>query len=120
MALSQAMREILPFVTIMKEIEFVLKLQGDALTVLCIIFEKLVMHVTVYGDNQGSVALAISLQMKPLTNHIAIKYHHFRSFVANGDIKIKHVNTKEKITDIFTKPLDYDSFGYIRYQRNGL
>ena len=33
--LSQVMRYALPFVNLMKEIEFVLKLKGDAPTVLC-------------------------------------------------------------------------------------
>ena len=36
----QAMRDILPFVSLMKEIDFVLKLQGDAPTVLCSLFEN--------------------------------------------------------------------------------
>ena len=47
----------------MKEIEFVLKLQGDALTVLCGLFEKPVTPVTVYEDNQGAIALMFSLKM---------------------------------------------------------
>ena len=41
-SLSQAMREVLPFVSLMKEIEFVLKILGDTLTVQCSIFENLV------------------------------------------------------------------------------
>ena len=100
------MRDVLPFVSLMKVTEFVLKIQGDAMTVLCSLFEKPVMPVTVYEDNQGAISLAVSLQMRPRTNHISIKYHHFRSFFTNGDVKIKHVDTKEQIADIFTKPLD--------------
>ena len=41
-SLSQYMREVLPFVSLMKEIEFVLKILGDTLTVQCSIFENLV------------------------------------------------------------------------------
>ena len=51
--------------------------------------------------------------------HIVIKYHHFQSFVANGDVEIKHVDTKEYIADIFMKPLDSELFGYLRYKLNG-
>ena len=58
-------------------------------------------------------------QLRPRTNHIDIKYHHLRSFVANCDVKIKHVDTKEQIADIFTKPLDYELFRYLRYKFNG-
>ena len=82
----------------MKEIEFVLKLQWDNLTVLCSIFEK---------------------PVTPRMKNIAIKYHDFRSFVANGDVDIKQVDTKDQIADIFTKPLDYELFGYLRYTING-
>ena len=112
------MRDVLPFVGLMKENEFELKIQGDAPTVLCSLFGKPVTPVTVYEDNQGAIALAVSPQMQPRTKHIAIKYHHFRSFVANGDVKIKHVNTKEQIADIFTEPLDSELFGYLRSKFN--
>ena len=38
--LSKANRDVLLFVSLMKEIELALKLQGEAPTVLCSIFEK--------------------------------------------------------------------------------
>ena len=57
------MRDVLTFVSLMKEIEFVLKLQGDSPTVLCSIFEKLVIPVIVYEDNQGEIALAVYPQI---------------------------------------------------------
>ena len=95
-ALSQVMRDILPFVSLTKDIEFLLKLQGDTPTILCSLFEK---PVTVHEDNQGMTALTFSPQIQPRMKHIAIKYHHFRSFVANGDVDIKHVDTKEQIAD---------------------
>ena len=80
---------------------------------LFILFEN---PVTVYEDNQGAIALAVSLQMRPRTKYIAIKYHHFRIFVANVDAYIKHFDTKEQITDIFMKPLYSELFGYLRYK----
>ena len=118
-ALSQSMRDVLPFLSLMKKIEFLLKLQGDTPAVLCSLFEKPVTPVTVYGDNQGAILLAVSPQMQPRTKHIAIRYHHFRRFVANSGVKIKHVDTKEQIEGIFKKPLDSELFGYLRYKLNG-
>ena len=109
------MMDVFPFVGLMKEIEFVLKLQGFNPTVMCSIFEN---PVTFYEDNQGAIALAVSLQMRFCTKHIAIKYHHFRSFVTNGNVKIKHVNMKEQIADIFTMLLDSELFRYLRYKIN--
>ena len=115
--LFKVIRYVLPFVSLMKEIGFVLKLQGNAPTVLCSLFKKNYNAVTVYKNNQGAIALMVSLQMLPCTKHITIKYHHFQSFVANGDKK-KHVDTKEQIVDIFTQPLDYELFRNIRYKLN--
>ena len=83
---------------------------------MCSLFEN---PVTVYKDNQGAIAVAVSLQIRPHTKHIAIKYHHFWTFVKNGDVEIKYVDTKEYIADIFTKTLDSDLLGYLRYKCNG-
>ena len=62
--------------------------------------------------------LTVSLLMQSHTKHIAIKYHHLRSFVENGDVDIKNVDIKEQIAGIFTKPLDSELFGYIHYKIN--
>ena len=105
------MEVFLPFVNIMKEIEFVLNFQGDTPTVWCSIFKN---PVTVYEQNQGAIALTVSLQMRPRTKHIAIKYHQFRIFVMNGDLEIKHVGTKEQIADIFTRLIYSELFRYLR------
>ena len=83
----------------MKEIEFVLNFQGDTPAGLCSLVKN---TVTFNKYSQGE-----------------IKYHHFRSFVMNDDVEIQHINTKEHITDIFTKPLDDELFGYLRYNING-
>ena len=75
------MRDVLPFVSLMKDIDFLLKRQGDAPMVLRSLFEKPVMPLTVYEDNQESIAFAVSLQMQPCMKRIAINYHHFRKFL---------------------------------------
>ena len=108
-----ATRDALPFVSFMKEIQFVLKLQGDDPKVLCSMFEN---PVTDHEDNQGSVALVVAPQMRLCTEHIIINYHHFRSFVANSDIEIQDIDTKEQIADVFTKPLDSELSVYLYYK----
>ena len=57
--------------------------------------------------------------MRPCMKQIVFKYDHFRSFAANLDKKIKHINTKEQTADNFTKPLDSELFGYLHYKLNG-
>ena len=113
--LYQAIRDVLTFVSLMKEIEFILKLQGDTPTVLWSIFEK---PVTFQEDNQGKIALAVAPQMQPCMKHTPIKYYHLQSFVRNGDIYIQHIETKEQIMDIFMKPLYFEFFGYLCYKLN--
>ena len=70
------MRDVLTFVSLMKEIEFVLKLQEDIPTVLFSLFEK---PVTIYKEKQGEISLADSLQIRSCMKHITIKYNYFRS-----------------------------------------
>ena len=73
---------------------------------LCSLFEN---PVTVHEDNQGLIALAVATQMRPGMKHITINYHHFKSFVATGDVEIQRIDTKEKITDT-------ELFRYLRYK----
>ena len=57
------------------------------------------------GDNL-SVILNCSLPSSSLKKkHNAIAYHKVREAVASGIIVLEHVNTKENLADILTKPL---------------
>ena len=67
---------------------------------LCSLFEN---PVTVHEDNQGDIALPVAIQMRPRTKHIAIKYHHLRSFVLNGDVEIQHVDNQRTDCEYFYK-----------------
>ena len=99
----------------MRKFSFVLELEYDVPKVKSSIFEN---PVIVHEDNQGMIAPVVALKMKPHTKHIEIKYHYFWSFVANGIVKIQHVDTREQIADILTKPLDSQFFTYLRYKLN--
>ena len=52
--------------------------------------------VTIQGYNQGSNSLVVGPQIRPCTEHIAIKYHHFCSFIKNGDVEIEHIVGSQK------------------------
>ena len=52
--------------------------------------------------------------MHSKTKHIPIKYHFLREQVAEQNIILEYTNTKEKIVDIFTKPLPREAFEHIR------
>jgi hypothetical protein len=70
-ALSQALRELIPMQSLLKEISEMTKFElGDT-----------VAHCTIFEDNQGCVDLINSPKTNPRTQHISIKYHHFREHV---------------------------------------
>ena len=50
------------------------------------------------------------------TKHIPIKYHFLREQVAELNVKMEYIATKEQIADIFTKPLPKETFEYLKQQ----
>ncbi len=81
-------------------------------------------NITLHEDNLSAIAMAESLKFTPRTKHITIKYHHFRSrvntsFNKSGDIKLKYISTKKLLADIFTKPVNADSFFTLRKMLSG-
>ena len=52
------------------------------------------------------------------TKHIAIQYQFLREHQQKGDIKIAYINTKEQLVDIFTKPLDDQTFTKLGQELN--
>ena len=108
-ALSQAMRNLISMQTLLTEIATLTKLPiGDTIT-----------HSTVFEDNKGCVELANAPKLRPCTTHISIKYHHFPSHVAQGDIKIQWIATSHQLADIFTKPLAGVLFHRLRFDLLG-
>ena len=103
-ALSSAMREVIPFMYLMEELVKIFELYVPTPEV----------HCTVFEDNRSCIAIAESQKFTPRTKHIALKYHHFRSLVREKKIRIKSIDTGEQTADIFTKPLKEELFAYLR------
>ena len=76
-ALSQAMRDVIPLMAIIEELSEVLQIKK----------EKHKMYCTVFEDNNGALELAKTPRLRPRTKHISLKYHHFRDQVRQGKIK---------------------------------
>ena len=47
---------------------------------------------TLFEDNNEALELENASKIRPRTKHISIKYHHFRSHVASGEIKIEAID----------------------------
>jgi hypothetical protein len=108
-ALSQSMREVIPFMTLLQEIDNIFSTNTN----------KARFHCKVFEDNNSCISLATSEKFSPRTKHIALKYHHFRRYVTEKLIEILPIDTKEQLADIFTKPLDEDLFLYLRGKQSG-
>jgi hypothetical protein len=103
-ALSQAMRDLIPMRTIMHEMS----------TVFGYTVQQAITHSTVFEDNKGCVDLIAAPTMRPRSRHISIKYHHFREHVRKGLIRIRWISTDMQLADIFTKPLASPKFTLLR------
>jgi hypothetical protein len=108
-ALSQAMRDVIPFANILTELQTFYSDQVSKPQIMCRLFE----------DNNGALLLATEQKYRPRTKHISLKYHYFRSFVKEGRIRILPIDTKEQIADQFTKALDVQTFTQLRYKLMG-
>jgi len=103
-ALSTAMRDLIPFTDQIAELASTLGSQE----------KKVKLHCTLFEDNNGALELATKPRYRPRTKHIAIKYHHFREKVSNGLVDIQPIDTREQIADQFTKGLQVGTFEYLR------
>ena len=95
-ALSQSMRDLIP-------VRRLLQLICD--TVLTDQKENANIYSSVFEDNSGALQLARAPRITPRTKHYAIKYHFFREYVKQGQIKLFKIETTKQRADIFTKGL---------------
>ena len=84
-ALSQSLREVIPFITLLDGINETFPIHKPTP----------VIHCKVWEDNNGTISLAQSQKFSPRTKHISIKYHHFREHVSKRIISIHPIDTKE-------------------------
>lgn len=104
-AMSQALREVLPMTNLIQELrENGFDIGGTLPRIHCKVFE----------DNSGAIEMAKVPKLRPRTKHINIKYHHFRKAVADGLVTIHAVRSENQLADIFTKPLGVELFERLR------
>jgi hypothetical protein len=61
--------------------------------------------IPIYCDNTSAISISKNPMMHSKTKHIPIKYHFLWEQVAEKNIRVEYVGTKEQVVDIFTKPL---------------
>jgi hypothetical protein len=66
--------------------------------------------IPIYFDNTSSISISKNPVMHSKTKNIPIKYHFLREQVAEKNIRVDYVCTKEQVADIFTKHLPREAF----------
>ncbi len=71
--------------------------------------------VIIHEDNQATIQLAqFSDKISQRTKHIDIRHHFLREVITDGQIKLAWIQSKDQLADILTKPLQGETFKYIR------
>ena len=109
-ALSSAMRELLPLKTLVKTIAKVVT--GDENV-------QVTTKSDVFEDNNGALTVATLPKITPQSKFFAVKLHFFREHVKtesnpNGEIHIQKIETVNQLADIMTKGLVHDKFVPLR------
>jgi hypothetical protein len=130
-ALSQAMRELIPILEVVLEIQ---KLVFRGHKVLeCCTHSKIFEDITnidnnethplpvsmVYEDNNACLKFATAPKMSPRTKHIAVKYHFFREKVDQLQIRVVRIDSAENLSDAMTKGLPEATFQQLRQKIMG-
>lgn len=69
--------------------------------------------IFIHCDNTSAINMLKNPMMHAKKKHIEIKYHFLREKVADNEVKLDYVSTKEQLADIFTKPLSKSTFEYL-------
>ena len=71
--------------------------------------------IVIHCNNTSTINMFKNLVLHSRMKHISIKYHMLREKVTKQKRRrLEYVSTKEKIEDIFTKPLPKETFEYLQ------
>jgi hypothetical protein len=68
-------------------------------------FEQVSKPTTIYGDNQGALALVQNPEFHARTKHIDVSAHYVRELSEDQKISLQYIQTGEMLADMLTKPL---------------
>ena len=110
-ALSTALREVIPLRRILEEILPVVN--STAVT------SQPVMRCHVFEDNMACLTLAHTRRLTNLTRWLCTSLHHFWEHVENGTVTIGPIETTKQDADYLTKPLPKEPFLANRHRNQG-
>ena len=108
--LSYALREVIPIMELLKEMEsHEVQVATTRASVKCRVFE----------DNSGALEMAKVHKYRPRTKHLNVKLHHFRSYVESGAVTIHPISSANMLADYLTKPVPLQVLVHLRKQVMG-
>ena len=121
LALSQAMRDLIPLREILKEVNKMVfnrilnmpRCSANSKSFSDVLSNEGDTNIPtskVYEDNNACSKFARLPRLTPRTKHIAVPYHWFRTKVEQLEISIEPISTEKQLADQFTKPLTADKF----------
>jgi hypothetical protein len=69
--------------------------------------------IPIYYDNKSAISVSKNPVMHSKRKHIPIKYHFLQEHVADKNIRVEYVGTKEQVAGIFTEPIPGEAFEYL-------
>ena len=73
-------------------------------------------NVPIMCDNTSAIMISKNPVLHSRTKHIEIRHHFIRDHIEKGDIELIHIDTKNQIADIFTKPLNIQQHNELRFK----
>ena len=97
-AMSMAMKDLIPLQRIVKAVCTGLELEADLIATI---------KSHMWEDNAGALDLARlePPRMTPRSKHYSLKYHWFREYIKLEGIKLNKIDTKSQFADLLTKSL---------------
>ncbi|GKD11418.1 retrovirus-related pol polyprotein from transposon TNT 1-94, partial [Tanacetum coccineum] len=69
---------------------------------------------TLFCDNTAATYLCANPVYHSRMKHVALDYHFVREKVADGSLKVLHINSNDQLADALTKPLSRSPFLRLR------
>jgi hypothetical protein len=60
---------------------------------------------TIHCDSQSAIYLTKDQMFHERTKHIDVRYHFIRGVIAEGDVMVYKINTRDNFADMLTKPV---------------
>ena len=69
---------------------------------------------TIKQDNQATITFSETNKISQRSKHIDVRHYFVKQAIEESQIMLEYIPSREKLADIFTKPLGKEQFEYLR------